>query len=538
MDKTLKILLRATLFLIPIIFSALYSHFELIDDFAFSNAALSTIWGRYGRVEASPFKVSSGFFEHNINMHSFRPFAPIFVLTYSLISGIKIDEVILLPISGLFITLTFYALLRRLSIPEPLTFFMISVGIIINNGVVMTAAFYYISMGYALAFLFVYLILKLIGQDNLSTRSTILISILFCIIAPWFYYTFAFMLIVILLSFIVQGQVLKIRLNSRRGMIINLLLISVIAFASEQTIYYYAKISNLNLLLTAIQDWTKSAISLFSTGSYHSYKPVFIHYGQEVDIINRLFLWTLAALTVLIISLVKIYVKIPIMNIIIGNNRENLLLGAFLMLAIAHIIVYFATYEINYALMWIYLSIFIAYWSEKLLQNYHTCKILKILLLSLISLVLIFGYTMQAIFIIDNIYSDFFTKRNAVTSFITSSLLSVKDYTKIYVIHHTYAYITYKRVTFPNYDYSNTKFYLITPQLNYDDIRLANNDAPLVYIHHKDIPYVRVGTIGIIKNIFSEIIANNKTRANIIFNDGYNEVYFFWPNSTVDVTEP
>jgi len=30
-----------------------------------------------------PFKVSSGFFEHNINMHSFRPFAPIYVLVSS-----------------------------------------------------------------------------------------------------------------------------------------------------------------------------------------------------------------------------------------------------------------------------------------------------------------------------------------------------------------------------------------------------------------------------------------------------------------------
>jgi len=153
MNKTLKLLLRVALFLMPIGFSALYGYFELVDDFAFSNAALSTLWGQYGRVETSPFSISSGFFEHNINIHSYRPLAPIYISIYSLISGLEIEKLVFLPISAVLITLTFYALLRRLNIPEPLIFFVISVGIVINNGVVMAATFYYISMGYALAFI-------------------------------------------------------------------------------------------------------------------------------------------------------------------------------------------------------------------------------------------------------------------------------------------------------------------------------------------------------------------------------------------------
>jgi len=336
----------------------------------------------------------------------------------------------------------------------------------------------------------------------------------------------------------VQSLVSKVRLSNQRGAVVYLLLIAMIAFANEQTIYYYVKISNPNLLLAGIEDWIKSAVPLFSTGSYQSYKPVFIHYGQEVNVINKVFLWTLVTLTLLIMTLVKVYGKMPLRHIIMGNNRKGLVLGAFLILAIAHIIVYLAIYEINYALMWIYISIFIAYWSKRILQSHHARRTVKVLLLALISLVLILGYARQAIFIVDNTYSHFFTKRNAVTSFVTSSLLSVSGEIKIYVIHHTYAYITYKRVASLNYDYSNIKFYLISPQLEYDEIRSANNVSPLVYIHHKDIPYIRIGVRGLAENIFSNIIDDNATHGNILFSDGYDEVYFFWPNSIAGVKRP
>jgi len=532
--NTLRLLSKILTFTILIGFPALYSYFELVDDFAFSTATLSNLWGLHGRIIFSPFNRSIGFFEHNVNSHSYRPFAHISVLMYSIVSGLRIEEVIFLPITAILITTVFYVLLQRFGVSKLLTLFAISVATVINNSVTMASPFYYISMGYSLAFTFVYLLLKLTRYEEASFRSMLFTVILLAVAAPWFYYTYSFIVIIALFYFTIRTLLKRKKLNHRRNVIPYLLIIALIAFANEQAMYIYIGMSGFDLLLAGIKDFVNMLINVFYKQPYHLYKPVFIRYGFLIDILNRTFLYALALTALLIIISAKVYGK-QLKHVIIGNDvSEYLDLGLFLVLAIAHLIAYLGTLYINFALLWVYISVFIAYWSNRLLQDPRVRKEVKIIFHILLLLVLISGYAKQLLFIVDNTYSNFYIKRAAAMSFTISSLEYICDTgprVKIYLIHQAYAYVIYQRTMLSNYDCSNIGFYLISPQLKCDDIRLVNEFNSLIYIHHKDIPFIRVGVAGIIENIFSYIIGDPNIQTNIIFQDNYNAIFYFPPST-------
>jgi len=201
--KSSGLFMKMLSFLVIMGLSTLYSSFELIDSFGFSSATLATLWGGYGKVIVHPFNASVGFFEGNMNSHSYRPLSHLCILIYSLISGLSIERIIFMPISILLIALVLFVLLREYGASEMLIVFTISVGIVLNNVTTMSSTFYYISIGYALAFLGIYLLLKL-ASSNSPSRSTIITLLLLSVTAPWFYYTFAFVIIVAMFFFVLQ----------------------------------------------------------------------------------------------------------------------------------------------------------------------------------------------------------------------------------------------------------------------------------------------------------------------------------------------
>jgi len=529
MNRFIIIFVLFTLLLAFVIF---YSYYEIIDSFGFSSATLGLIWKQNGKIIINPVTNSIGFFEHNINQHSGRPIAHLFVGIFSLVSGIPIINIIFIPIPFILSAIVFYNFLKR-HIDVFSIFFVVSIGIIVNNASTMASTFYYISLGYSLSFLALFLIYKFLFYYE--SKLILLPILIFALIAPFTYYTSSFIITTAIVFFLVQLWLSSKSLRYTRFPLISLFATSIITFSLESIIYHVLKIISIDILTQSFAKFYSIIISiLFGSVSYSEYKPVFLHYQWLINILNNLYLICLLSLLVISFIIVKFILHYKLSVILFGHDDFRIL-GLFLFLSIWQIVVYFGVGEFNYALLWIYIALFIARWSFHLRGKGGFLNLLAKFIYLLMIVLLVIAYFKQFIFVIDNTYSLFFSNREPLVLFYLFSyptLCNSGDHFNVYLIHLTYAYVLYYRALIGNYDCVNIKYFFISPLTTNQDICFANRNKSLIYVHHSNIPYPRVGVLGVLyRNVLYDVIRSYATQKFIIYSDIYNQIYLIPPRT-------
>jgi len=530
MNRFINIFILFSLLLTFVLF---YSYYEIIDNFGFSSATLGLIWTNNGKIIINPVTNSVGFFEHNINQHSGRPIAHLFIGIFSLVSGIPIINIVFIPISFILSAIVFYNFLKK-HMDVFSIFFVVSIGIVINNATTMASTFYYISLGYSLSFLALYLIYKFLF--HYETKSIFIPILIFALIAPFTYYTSSFIIITGVIFFLAQLWLSSKSLRYTRFPLISLSVVSIITFSLESITYQVLKIINIYILLESISKFYNVIISILigSSSGYSEYKPVFVHYQWLINLLNNLYLIFLLSISIILFIILKFILHYKL-RVILFDRDDFRILGLFLFLSFSQIVVYFGVGEINYALLWIYIALFIARWSFHLRGKGGYLNFLAKFIFILLIVLLVISYFKQLIFVIDNTYSLFFSKREPLVLFYLFSyptLCNSGDHFNVYLIHHTYAYVLYYRALIGNYDCLNIKYFLISPLTTNQDICFANRNKSLIYVHHSDIPFPRVGVLGVLyRNVLYDVIRSYATQKLIIYSDIYNQIYLIPPRT-------
>ncbi len=528
MNRLIIVFILFTLLLAFVIF---HSYYEIIDSFGFSSATLGLIWIQNGKIIINPVTHSIGFFEHNINQHSGRPIAHLFIGIFSLVSGIPIINIIFIPIPFILSAIVFYNFLKR-HMDVFSIFFVVSIGIIINNASTMASTFYYISLGYSLSFLALYLIYKFFYYES---KLILLPILIFALTAPFTYYTSSFIITTAIAFFLIQLWLSSKSLRYARFLLVSLFVVSIVTFSLESIIYHVLKIISIDILVQSFTKFYSIIVSiLLGSTAYSEYKPVFLHYQWLINMLNNLYLICLLSLLLALFIIVKFVLRYKLSVVLFGHDDFRIL-GLFLFLSIWQIVVYFGVGEINYALLWIYIALFIAKWSFHLRGKGGFLNLLTKFIYLLMIVLLVVAYFKQFIFVVDNTYSLFFSKHEPLVLFYLFSyptLCNSGDHFNVYLIHHTYAYVLYYRALIGNYDCANIKYFLLSPLTTNQDICFANRDKSLIYVHHSDIPYPRVGVLGMLhRNVLYDVIRSYASQTLIIYSDIYNQIYLIPPRT-------
>ncbi|MEM1646576.1 MAG: hypothetical protein QXL96_12130 [Ignisphaera sp.] len=247
--------------------------YQPIDEFCYTNINIAELMMRSTKIRVSELKVSGFYVIHMIDFyHRFYPhviFAFIAVIT-----GINLEQIVLLPLPMLLALLSIWLILKtlcNLSYTLRMIFALIFASTLSMN---FLFEFYYISLAFSLLLLYTHIIIKYLFTD--SVDSVILYIFLFMAMV-FSHYTMAFLAIVIMLTYSLKSKKLSLA-AAFVAFFISLELIiytqTAIAIALTNTIrvHYFQVISNVqeyfrNLFLTIVRPGTHAELNPYFTNS-------------------------------------------------------------------------------------------------------------------------------------------------------------------------------------------------------------------------------------------------------------------------------
>ena len=503
--KTPAVLATTAVIAVLFAFTLLYPYYEFVDPFSFSSASLTKFYVLYKHIVIEPFR-TQGFYKDNVNWLSYRPSSSLVFLFISSVVGINIEENIYLPIPGILNILLVFLMGRMILserndnkkyrvIHKILVLFFVSIAVVINTGPALVGTNYYISLGYTYVFLYTYLLFKTVKEAKISKGSMVTL-IITSLVSVLTYYTASFMIISLNLILLILLLLNKPRFENKNNIkivLLNLLVISVVAYSHEKTFYeYFARaISNRHEVMTQLTEGIMSImVTFFSlfTGrkEYASVKHTFRHYIELSNIFGRAYIISLSLLGLIIILyfVVTLISKKKLMTL---SRLEKISLVSFLFIALSQIAVYFIFGEYNYSMAWVLVSlIFLIYLNKVFLER--KSNIIKYVTVALLLIATVSGFGKQYIYISDNVFTDYYSlNRNAAEFFLEHTL---PDNPIVLVDHKLYALSVYESID--NGIYDNISFAFLNKHTKID------KQGEVYYIEPKDVPFIYLGVKGVV----------------------------------------